>query len=71
MEKYAMLFEEPLPPDQPAWQNPHVFLTPHVGRATTQAIRGIALFALSKIERFIKNEPLQSEITESRYDLLA
>ena len=62
---------EPLPPDNAAWQSPHIFITPHIAGPTTQTLRRMALYAIDEVERFLKNEPLKYEVTADRYDLLA
>jgi phosphoglycerate dehydrogenase-like enzyme len=62
---------EPLPPTHPAWVCPSIFITPHIAGPTTQALRQIATHALDEIERFVKGESLEAEITPDRYDILA
>ncbi|GAB4457780.1 MAG: hydroxyacid dehydrogenase [Armatimonadaceae bacterium] len=62
---------EPLPPDHPAWQSSHIFITPHIAGPTQQSMRRMARYAISEIERFLNGEPLQYEVTFDRYDILA
>ncbi|MES2460048.1 MAG: hydroxyacid dehydrogenase [Armatimonadota bacterium] len=62
---------EPLPTDHLAWQCPGIFITPHIAGPTSQALRQIGTHAIDEIERFLKGEPLKSEITPDRYDILA
>ncbi len=40
---------EPLPPDDPLWQAPHVLITPHIGSATTVARAQMADIAVDNI----------------------
>jgi phosphoglycerate dehydrogenase-like enzyme len=62
---------EPLPAEHPAWQCPNIVITAHISGPTSQALRRIATHAIDEIERFLLGEPLQSEITIDRYDILA
>ncbi len=62
---------EPLAPTHPAWQSPHIFITPHIAGPTTQTLRRMATYALDEIERFLAGQPLSYEVTYDRYDLLA
>lgn len=62
---------EPLPPDHPAWQCPHIFITPHIAGPTRQSLRRMADYAISEIERYVSGQPLQYEVTHDRYDILA
>jgi phosphoglycerate dehydrogenase-like enzyme len=62
---------EPLPPDHPAWQSPHIFITPHIAGPTQQSLRRMADYAISEVERYLSGEPLQYEVTYDRYDILA
>lgn len=61
---------EPFPPDHPAWQSPHIFITPHIAGPTQQTLRRMVNTALEEIERFLKGEPLLHEVTFDRYDIL-
>jgi phosphoglycerate dehydrogenase-like enzyme len=72
IEYYADVSKpEPLPPDHPAWQSPHIFITPHIAGPTQQTLRRMAVISVEEIERFFKGEPLQHEVTLDRYDVLA
>lgn len=62
---------EPLPPNHLAYQSPNIYVAPHIGGASTQALRRMATFAIDEIERFLQGLPLQGEVTPGRYDLLA
>ena len=61
---------EPLPPDHAGWTSPNIFITPHIAGPTRQALRRMARHAVDEIERFLKGQPLHSEITPERYDIL-
>jgi phosphoglycerate dehydrogenase-like enzyme len=62
---------EPLPSDHPAWECPHIFITPHIAGPTEQSLRRMAEYAISEIERFLSGQPLAYEVTYDRYDILA
>lgn len=62
---------EPLPLSDPAWQSPHIFITPHFAGPTVQTLRRMAEIAIGEIERYLRGEPLEHEVTYDRYDLLA
>jgi phosphoglycerate dehydrogenase-like enzyme len=62
---------EPLPPDHPAWQSSHIFITPHIAGPTQQSLRRMADYAISEMERYLSGQPLQYEVTYDRYDILA
>lgn len=62
---------EPLPPEHSAWQSPNIFITPHIAGATAQTIRRLASHAIDEIERYLAGQPLATEVTFDRYELLA
>jgi phosphoglycerate dehydrogenase-like enzyme len=62
---------EPLPRDHPAWQCPHIFITPHIAGPTRQTLNRMADYAISEIERYLQGKPLSYEVTYDRYDILA
>jgi phosphoglycerate dehydrogenase-like enzyme len=62
---------EPLPSTHAAWDCPAIFITPHIAGPTSQALRRIGTHAIDEIQRFLTGEPLKSEITPERYDILA
>lgn len=62
---------EPLPPDHLAWTCPHIFITPHIAGPTRQTLRRCVHHVIGEIERYLRGEPLQSEVTYERYELLA
>ena len=62
---------EPLPADHPAWQCPHIFITPHIAGPTQQSLLRMADYAISEIERYLQGKPLAYEVTYERYDILA
>lgn len=72
IEYYSDVTEpEPLPPGHPAFSSPHIFITPHIAGPTRQTNEKIGRHALTEIERFLQNEPLETEVTSARYDILA
>lgn len=62
---------EPLPPDHVAWSCPHIFITPHIAGPTRQTLRRCVHHAIDEVERFLRGDPIQSEVTYERYELLA
>ena len=62
---------EPLPPGHPAFASPHVFVTPHIAGPTRQTNEKIGRHAVAEIVRFLQNQPLETEVTADRYDVLA
>lgn len=62
---------EPLPPDHPAWQCPHIFITPHIAGPTEQSLLRMADYAISEMARYLEGKPLSYEVTYDRYDILA
>ncbi|XP_055943324.1 glyoxylate/hydroxypyruvate reductase A-like isoform X2 [Argiope bruennichi] len=51
---------EPLPPDNPLWNTPEVYITPHIG--AIPRIEGIAKFIAQNYMRYVKKEPLLNEV---------
>ncbi len=62
---------EPLPPDHIAWSTPNIFITPHIAGVSQQTLERLATISVAEIERFLTGQPLQTEITFDRFDLLA
>ncbi len=62
---------EPLPPTHDGWSSPNIFITPHIAGPTKQSLRRVAHHALGEIERFLTGQPLATEVTLERYDILA
>lgn len=62
---------EPLPPAHEAWRCPNIFITPHIAGPTTQSFQRMGQHAIDEIERFLNGQPLATEVTFERYDLLA
>jgi phosphoglycerate dehydrogenase-like enzyme len=62
---------EPLPPTHEGWGSPNIFITPHIAGPTEQTLRRIAGHAIEEIERFLSGQPLMTEVTRERYDVLA
>lgn len=55
---------EPLPPHDPLWQHPRIWLTPHIASATRA--EGSALAVLENLRRHDAGEPLLGEIDRTR-----
>ncbi|MFT4248699.1 MAG: glyoxylate/hydroxypyruvate reductase A [Pseudomonas sp.] len=55
---------EPLPPDDPLWRHPRLWLTPHIASATRA--EGSALAVLENLRRHHAGEPLLGEVEQSR-----
>jgi glyoxylate/hydroxypyruvate reductase A len=55
---------EPLPPENPLWAHPRVFLTPHVASMTQPETAAPIL--LDNIRRYQRNEPLVGVVDRSR-----
>ncbi len=62
---------EPLPSGHPAFISPHIFITPHIAGPTRQTNEKIGRHAVSEIVRFLQDQPLETEVTADRYDILA
>ncbi len=62
---------EPLPPSHAAFNSPNIFIAPHIAGLSEQGYRRIGQNALDEIARFLRGEPLQTEVTAERYDILA
>jgi phosphoglycerate dehydrogenase-like enzyme len=62
---------EPLPVDHPFLRLPNVLVTPHQAGATEQARRLQGRITVDEVERFLKGETLQHEVTAENYDRLA
>lgn len=56
---------EPLPRSSPLWRLPNVFLTPHVAGSQGRELARLSDFAISEIERYVREEPLLGEVRES------
>ncbi|WP_432543736.1 D-2-hydroxyacid dehydrogenase [Kineococcus sp. SYSU DK002] len=53
---------EPLPPDSPFWDEPHVIVTPHNGATTPgTAARGLDIFC-DNLRRFLAGSPLRNVV---------
>lgn len=59
---------EPLPVDSPLRGLPNVTLLPHIAGPTKDRRRDCGRAALNNLSRFLKNEPLESEVTLEMYD---
>ncbi len=54
--------KEPLPEDDPLWEIPNVYMTPHVSGQNASALTGDKLFKIiyDNLERYLNNEPLDN-----------
>mgnify|MGYP001202524984 CR=1 FL=1 len=62
---------EPLPSDSPLFGLPNVVLTPHVAGGTVEARFAQGATVVSEIERFLRGEELEHEVTAEIYDRLS
>ena len=53
---------EPVPPDDPLLTLPQIFLTPHQAGLTELNVEGTASHILDVLERFAKDQPLESQV---------
>jgi phosphoglycerate dehydrogenase-like enzyme len=61
--------QEPLPKDSPLRGLNNVNLTPHVSGPTPDRFPALGQHALSNVQRWLKGEPLEAELTLAAYDL--
>lgn len=54
---------EPLPPDHPLWDAPHLLLTPHVGGASSALWPRAHRLVREQLERYVAGLPLANTIT--------
>jgi phosphoglycerate dehydrogenase-like enzyme len=57
---------EPLAPDHPLWDTPHLILTPHMAGASARKERRVVEIFCENLVRFQNGEPLQNEVDKSR-----
>ena len=57
---------EPLPPDNPLWQAPHLILTPHVAANTSLSRETRDAVIAENLRRFIAGEPMLSVVDITR-----
>ncbi|MGC0251282.1 hydroxyacid dehydrogenase [Pseudactinotalea sp. Z1748] len=62
---------EPLPSDSPLFGLPNVLLTPHVAGGTIEARFAQGATVVAEIERFLRGDQLQHEVTAEIYDRLS
>jgi phosphoglycerate dehydrogenase-like enzyme len=55
---------EPAPPDDPLLQDPRVYVTPHIGAETRDAIDRMSMMVRENIERLLRGEPLANAVTQ-------
>lgn len=53
---------EPVDPKDPLLQDSRVFITPHIGAESSEAINRMSMAARANIDRFVKGEPLQNVV---------
>jgi len=58
--------EEPLPPDSPLWDHPHVVVTPHVAGASPRRGDRIVERFRRNLDHFLANEPLEGVIDKQK-----
>ncbi len=56
--------EEPLPTDSPLWDLPDVIISPHDSAASTGNSARVSELFLRNLERWLRGEPLENEVTE-------
>jgi len=59
---------EPLPAASPLRRLPNVMLLPHLGGPTKDRRRDCGRFGVENLDRYLKGEPLESEVTLDIYD---
>jgi D-3-phosphoglycerate dehydrogenase len=55
-------WKEPADPADPLLQDPRVFITPHIGAESAEAINRMSMAARENIDRLVKGEPLQNVV---------
>jgi phosphoglycerate dehydrogenase-like enzyme len=55
-------WKEPADPADPLLQDPRVFITPHIGAESGEAIDRMSMAARENIDRFVKGEPLRNVV---------
>lgn len=53
---------EPADPDDPLLRDPRVFITPHIGAESAEAIDRMSLAVRENIDRYVKGGPLQNVV---------
>jgi phosphoglycerate dehydrogenase-like enzyme len=62
---------EPPAPDSPLFDLPNVIITPHIAGSMSLECRRGGQFVVEELGRFLRNEPLQGEITRERLRFIA
>lgn len=57
---------EPLPPDNPLWQAPHLILTPHISANTALAEQTRDAVLIENLRRYVAGEPMLSVVDITR-----
>jgi phosphoglycerate dehydrogenase-like enzyme len=55
-------WKEPADPADPLLRDPRVFITPHIGAESAEAINRMSMAVRANIDRFVKGEPLQNVV---------
>ncbi len=57
---------EPLPADDPLWDAPNLFITPHSSPSSVQTSANVASILKNNLTRFLNGEPLQNTVSIER-----
>ncbi len=57
---------EPLPADNPLWNAPNLFITPHSSPSSVQTSANVASILKNNLNRFLNGEPLQNTVSIER-----
>ena len=57
---------EPLPADDPLWDAPNLFITPHSSPSSVQTSANVASILKNNLNRFLNGEPLQNTVSIER-----
>ncbi|MGI0491390.1 D-2-hydroxyacid dehydrogenase [Alkalinema pantanalense CENA528] len=53
---------EPLPPENPLWSAPNLFVTPHISWSSPRSRRRVVDFFLANLERYRQGQPLKNVV---------
>lgn len=54
---------EPLPADDPLWDTPNLFITPHSSPSSVQTTSNVTRILSNNLKRFLNGEPLQNAVS--------